>query len=74
MKKQDIASLRSGSDEKLATKLKELTTKHSQSLIKLKKGELAQLREPKSLRRDIAVVKTIMSERTKLEKIEKGAK
>lgn len=74
MKKQDIASLRSGSDEKLATKLKELTTKHSQSLIKLKKGELAQLREPKSLRRDIAVVKTIMSERTKVEKIEKGAK
>lgn len=74
MKKQDIASLRSGSNKKLATKLKELTTKHSQSLIKLKKGELTQLREPKSLRRDIAVIKTIMSERTRSEKIEKGTK
>lgn len=74
MKKNDIIELRKLDSKQLEKKLLELNKQLIDTQLKLKKGEVSNLREPKMLRRSIAQIKTIMKEQKTLESVQKETK
>lgn len=74
MKKNDIIELRKSDSKQLEKKLIELNKQLVETQLKLKKGEVSNLREPKMLRRSIAQTKTIMKEQKILESVQKETK
>lgn len=67
MKKNDLQSLRKSSKTELEKKVQDLNTKLVELKLKMQRGELANRKEPKNIRHDIAQIKTIMTEQALLE-------
>ena len=63
MKKNDLAELRKLKIASLQTKLIELKKKLVLTKLKIKRGEMANLRAAKQLRRDIAILLTLIKEK-----------
>ncbi len=71
MKKNDLAELRKLDIASLQNKLIELKKKLVLTKLKIKRGELANLRAAKNLRRDIAIILTLIKEKELIASLKK---
>ncbi len=71
MKKNDLAELRKLDIASLQNKLIELKKKLVLTKLKIKRGELTNVRAAKNLRRDIAVILTIIKEKELIASLKK---
>ncbi len=71
MKRNDLVELRKLNLASLQKRLSELQKELVLTKLKIKRGELANLRAAKNLRRTIAVIKTIMTEKQLIKKLTK---